>query len=769
MSSHLDRAVCLSARAFLGVAFAATLMPCGYAQGDRVHLLARLNSYDGGGGGGFDYNDVFGYHAPDGREIAILGVATGTSFVETTDPFLPVELKFIGRNASLWSDMAVWQTYVYTVTEAGGGLQIIDISNLDDIKLVTTYTGAFNSAHSLWIDTTRGHAYICGSDVGMPILDLASPTAPTLITTYTNQYVHEATAQNGLAHLSEIYTGDYRLVDVSNLPTITTLDKIKTPANFTHSSTVNATDTFTGVLDEVAGSRFVLYDITDRSNIVQRGTYVEKPAGLLHNVFMVGDAAYFSGYAEGFVCIDLRNPDRLKKLGSYDTWSGASGGYNGAWGVYPQPSGTIYISNIEDGLWVLCRATQTEHSGLPDTLAEAGPYVAIATITPSAYGGGITSATLHYTFDDGANVTDLTLAPTGNPNEYAASIPGQPNGTTVQYWIDASDGLGTSNAPVDPSSRFVFSVGERTLRYFEDFDGATDGGWTHGTTTGTDDWQRGVPGRRYRDPYLAFSGSNVFGNDLGNGTNGTYDNNVDSWLESPAIDLTGVHGTRLRFQRWLRVEDGAFDQAKVLVNGVVVWSNPSNGSNLATKDKEWVTFDVNVSALADGVANTRVRFTLTTNGSNAFGGWNVDDVELYSVSTCHAPVNYGNGTAGSGGFVPTLTAANDPTIGNPSFEIDSTQILGGAPGFLVLGFGRALVPFHGIELLVDLSQPFLLVSVQASGPAGVPGAGTLQMIGSIPNDQDLLGLEIDCQLIVIDSGGPRGLAASPGLAIMICD
>jgi len=738
------------------------------AQGDRVHLLGRFNAYDGGGSSGFDYNDVFGFTTSDGREVAILGCWNGTSFIETTDPFNPVEIAFIARNGSLWSDMAVHGSHVYVVTEAGGGMQIIDVSDLANIHLVTTDASAFSHAHSLWIDTTRGHAYACGTEVGMPILDLATPTAPSLITTYTDQYVHEATAQNGLAHFSEIYAGLFRLVDVSALPTITTLDSVATPAAFTHSTTVDDADALVAITDEVAGAKAAFYDITDPSNIVLRSTFLENRAGILHNVFLARGIAEFSAYAEGYVAVDVRDPDRPVRLGSYDTWSGASGGYNGAWGLYPQPSGIVYLSNIEDGLWVLCRESFLDHAPLPDTLDDVGPYVVTTTITPSAAGGGIGAAELVYSTDDGATATCVPLSPTGNPGEWSASIPGVPRGTTVHYWMTATDGLGTSRAPPMADDRFVFSVGERTSLHAESFDGSTDGGWTHGALSGSDEWQRGVPARRVQDPYRTTSGDQCFGTDLGNGSDGLYANSSNSWLESPAVDLTGRHGVRLRFERWLRVNDSAQDVARILVNGSEVWRNPTSGGTLATLDVEWATIDLDVSALADGVAATRVRFELATDASGRQGGWNVDDFELYQVSNCRDSESYGNGAAGSGGFVPTLVTNGDPRIGGAPFGLDAADLLGGSSGLLLVGFARAQLPYLGIDILVSLKPPRLFLPVVAGGPAGVPGAGTFSLSDSLPDDPAIDGLEVDTQVIMFDAGAAQGLSASAGRAFWIC-
>ncbi len=748
---------------------AATLSPRAAAQGDRVHLLSRVNSYDGGGSSGFDYNDVLGYRDPSGREVALLGTWNGTSFVETTDPFNPVELAFIPHSGSLWSDMSVWQDHVYVVTDlsAGGGLQIIDVSDLSNIHVVGSYLG-FNTAHSLFVDPTSGVIYCCGSDVGMVVLDLAVPAAPTLITTYTNQYVHEVTAQNGLLHLSEIFAGTLRVADVSALPTITTLDSLTTPAAFTHSSTVDAGDALVGMTDEIRGAKFVLYDVSDPANVVQRSTFLENPDGIFHNVLFTGDLVGLSAYAEGYVALDISDPDHPLRIGSYDTWSGGSGNYNGAWGVWEQPSGTIYISNIEDGLFVLSRATRIRHAPLPDTLDATGPYVVTATITPASAGGGVASAFLDFTVDDGATVTSIALAPTGQPDEWSAAIPGQPRGTTVRYALRATDALGTSREPVTADAFHVFSVGARTRHFLESFDGGSDGGFTHGARAGSDDWQRGVPARRQKDPYRTPSGTQCFGNDLGNGSDGLHADGSDSWLETPAIDLTGRHGVRLRFSRWLRVDDSARDVARVVVNGAEIWRNSTNGGTQPTLDVEWGTIDLDISAHADGVAATKVRFELKSDGAVAHGGWNIDDVELYSVSTCRDTETYGIGYAGSGGFVPTLTLLGDPQIGGPAVSLVGDDLLGGASGVVLLGVARAQLPLKTITLWVDLAPPAELFSIVASGTPGVPGDGSFTLSDSIPDDPTLVGMEIDTQVVMFDRGVPGKLAASAGLAFWIC-
>ena len=91
----------------------------------NVPLLVQVNQYPGVG-----YNDCWGYTAPDGREYALLGVRNGTSIIDITDTENVYEVTFIPSATSTWKDIKTYQHYAYTVTEAAGGLQIIDLSNL---------------------------------------------------------------------------------------------------------------------------------------------------------------------------------------------------------------------------------------------------------------------------------------------------------------------------------------------------------------------------------------------------------------------------------------------------------------------------------------------------------------------------------------------------------------------------------------------------------------------------------------------------------------
>jgi len=92
-------------------------------------------------------------------------------------------------------------------------------------------------------------------------------------------------------------------------------------------------------------------------------------------------------------------------------------------------------------------------------------------------------------------------------------------------------------------------------------------------------------------------------------------------------------GERLSFARWLGVErsyGGSWDYARVLVNGTRVWESPSDANLVETARQP---HELDISALANGRSAVRVRFTLHSDGSVTYGGWNLDEVRLTGMST----------------------------------------------------------------------------------------------------------------------------------------
>lgn len=221
---------------------------------------------------------------------------------------------------------------------------------------------------------------------------------------------------------------------------------------------------------------------------------------------------------------------------------------------------------------------------------------------------------------------------------YSASLPIAGENFMVEYSMNIQYDNGTSatypSNLADP--RYQMFIGATTAIYCTDFE--TDpfaDGWTNGSSVGANDWSWGAPGGANEDPDSAYSGNNVIGNNL----NGRYPSNTINYVDSPVIDVSGYDNVRLQYRRWLYVEDGFYDDARISANGTQVWENLNSnaGPNSSTHhtDREWRFHDVD---LTDRVSNNnvQVRFELQSDGGLEFGGWTIDDFCLvsYVVSEC---------------------------------------------------------------------------------------------------------------------------------------
>jgi len=272
---------------------------------------------------------------------------------------------------------------------------------------------------------------------------------------------------------------------------------------------------------------------------------------------------------------------------------------------------------------------QISHEPLADTEDTVGPYAVLATVSQMS---PLVTDSLQVHWSTGGPFQSVAMTPAGPPLRYQGAIPGQYFGE-VRYWLSARDSAGryVVSPPGAPAVLHRFSVAPRDTLLAEGFE-AGFGGWTHGGAG--DDWQVGPPLGLTEDPATAFAGTQIAGTDLtGLGAiAGRYENGAESWLESPPIDCSGHSGVRMSFARKLAVErsnNNAWDYARVQVNGNTVWQSPS-GSNLI--DAAWTLQNLDLSAFADSNASVRVRFTLHSDASTTFGGWNLDQILITGVA-----------------------------------------------------------------------------------------------------------------------------------------
>lgn len=137
--------------------------------------------------------------------------------------------------------------------------------------------------------------------------------------------------------------------------------------------------------------------------------------------------------------------------------------------------------------------------------------------------------------------------------------------------------------------------------------------------------------------------------------------------------------------------------------------------------------------------------------------------------TCGVPFHYGDPTAGTGGIQPTVDfSGGHAKVGNATFELVADHVVGGATTALVIGTAPGSTPFLGIDLLIDPNAILVAATTTASGTAGVADDGEAHFPLPIPGSATLAGAALHYQAVVVDAGGPLGLAASRGMRIGIC-
>jgi cysteine-rich repeat protein len=126
----------------------------------------------------------------------------------------------------------------------------------------------------------------------------------------------------------------------------------------------------------------------------------------------------------------------------------------------------------------------------------------------------------------------------------------------------------------------------------------------------------------------------VLGTDLGvNGSDGDYTADVQTYATSPAIDVAGYDNVRLQYRRWLTVEDGYYDTASIMANGMELWRNllsEQEGGGFNHTDKEWRFHDVDLS-YATVSGEVQLTFRLMSDPGLQLGGWNIDQLCVVAV------------------------------------------------------------------------------------------------------------------------------------------
>jgi hypothetical protein len=281
------------------------------------------------------------------------------------------------------------------------------------------------------------------------------------------------------------------------------------------------------------------------------------------------------------------------------------------------------------------------------------------------------SLALRYRIGSGS-FQEIALEPTGQPDEYGATIPAQISGSPIEYYLTAGDADGFTATSPDgaPDAVHAFRAGINIL--LAD-DAESDQGWSFSApgddaTTGL--WTRADPvstAYQPEDDHTADPGTMCFvtGNGAPGGGNG--DQDVDggrTTLTSPVFDLSAADWAEISYWRWY-VDATSFDDdffVDISDDGGTSWTSLEV---VPETESPWVQarFQLPLAGV-DMTDQMRLRFIAEDIGDGSLVEALIDDVLIVYTGGGLASAQEAPAAA------PTLAAYPNPF--NPRTEVHYT-------------------------------------------------------------------------------------------------
>ena len=686
-----------------------------------------LNNFSGAPTSG---NDCWGYVSPSGREYAIMGLSNGTSFVEVTDPANPVIVGHVTGPTSLWRCVKTFGQHCYAGSEAGTGIQVISLANIDGtnagqprvsfVRDVTTGNNGTGATHTLWVDAVSGFLYRAGGGSnGLRMYDLnADPSNPAYVGLWSSVYVHEVQVFTypsgpyagrqiafccGGANTGNLNTGVY-VVDVTNKSAPVQLSYTTYPgARYCHQSWLSNDLQRIYINDELdegattSVTSTIVMNVANLSAPVVEGAFTNGNAAVGHNLYIgPGNRLFEANYRSGIRVFDLNaSATNPPEAAFFDTWPGDDlPKFNGLWNVWPWfPSGTFIGSDINRGLFVW-RFSQTAAfsfpNGRPTLVAPAGATVTLQAMPSSGWSIPADGVKMRVTPAGGA--AQVVTAQALGGGTYRAAFPPMSCGQSISYGFYVE----TANGPYeDPSGPQVAIVGTGVQALVDDPCEAL-GGWSlsaPGDTATAGRWMNADPVGTIAQPEDDHTPAGTRCFVTGNGTVGGSVGAADvdggtTTLLSPTFDGRGS-GVRVAFWRWYSNNQGEApisDSMPISISndGGTTWTLLEEVTDNANA---WVERSFLVSSFVTPTATMRVRFQARDLGSASIVEAAIDDFRVERLECQQPRVGDldGNGIVNGDDLGLLLTAWGSP--GGPA-DLDGNGLVNGDDlGLLLTAWG----------------------------------------------------------------------------------
>jgi choice-of-anchor B domain-containing protein len=323
--------------------------------------------------------------AMSGKEYVVVGMDTGTSFIDISNPCNPVHLGHLRTNSqpNMWRDVKVYKDHAYSVSEAQGhGMQVFDLTKLRNVPSppqafqADNVLTSFGSAHVVIVNEESGYAYAVATNncPSARSISLADPKNPvdqgcwnTPLRIHEGQCVNYHGPDTRFAGKEICLTGDegsgFSIYDVTNKAAVT---KIVTEryagVAYAHQGWMTEDHKYLIFSDELDEQLFrvnttlYLFDLTDLTNPVSTGKWVGTLPAIDHNIYIRGNYAYMAAYSAGLRVFDITNigSGSITEIGFFDTYpANDSAQFLAMWAPYPWFKSGVVTTSGAEGFFVL--------------------------------------------------------------------------------------------------------------------------------------------------------------------------------------------------------------------------------------------------------------------------------------------------------------------------------------------------------------------------------------------------------------------------------
>jgi choice-of-anchor B domain-containing protein len=316
-----------------------------------LSLLAHL-SYDS-----VSLAGCWHYVDSTGHSYALVGTSKGLSIVDVSQPTQPFQRFHVPGVPSNWREVKTWGGFAYVGSEgSGSGITIVDLRALPDTIHWKVWKGdgiyenmVFNS-HT--VQAEDGYLYIFGGGTvtnGATICSLSDPWNPHIVGIYSMNYVHDGFIRGDTLWTSEIYKGQFGIVDISDKTNPQLIITNPTPFAFNHNTWLSDNSKVIFTTDEKSDAPLAAFDVSDLQNIKLLDKYYPSfnPAREVHNVRVHHDFLINPSYGGQMTIVDAHRPENLIET------ERALMGTSLVWDADPYlPSGIVFATAKAEGLFI---------------------------------------------------------------------------------------------------------------------------------------------------------------------------------------------------------------------------------------------------------------------------------------------------------------------------------------------------------------------------------------------------------------------------------